>query len=88
MNQKFNKSSEFGVILRKYRLEKGLTQEQLSERVNVVRSFICMLESGKKRPSLDMFFLLAEALDVNPGEFASAVAARIAQNHNTSSHFC
>ncbi len=70
-------SDAFGVILRAYRLERGLTQEQLSERVDVVHSFICSLENGKKQPSLQMVLKLAAALDVRPGELVDAMADRI-----------
>ena len=70
----------FGVILRAYRLERELTQEQLSERVDVVRSYICTLESGKKQPSLDMVLRLAAALGVKPGELVDAMAARMEQH--------
>lgn len=69
-------SDAFGVILRAYRLERGLTQEQLSERVNVVHSFICSLENGKKQPSLQMVLKLAAALGVRPGELVDAMADR------------
>jgi transcriptional regulator with XRE-family HTH domain len=80
MVKKRKNSDAFGTVLRFYRLEKGLTQEQLSERVDVVRSFICTLESGKKQPSLSMVFRLAAALGVSPGELVDAVAARLAEN--------
>ncbi len=55
-----------------------MTQEQLSERVDVVRSFICALENGKKQPSLDMIFRLASALEVKPGELVDAAAEKSA----------
>ncbi len=64
----------FGSVLRIFRREKGLTQEQLSERVDVVRSFICSLENGKKQPSFDMLFRLAAALGVKPGQLVDAAA--------------
>jgi len=70
----------FGVVLRAYRLERELTQEQLSERVDVVRSYICTLESGKKQPSLGMVLRLAAALGVKPGELVDAMAARMEQH--------
>jgi len=63
--------------LRTYRLAKGMTQEQLSEQVEAVRSHICMLESGKNQPSLTMVFRLAAALGVKPGELVDAVAERL-----------
>ena len=79
MTAKLKQADAFGVTLRTYRLEKGLTQEQLSERVDVVRSYICTLESGKKQPSLDMILRLATALGVRPGELVDAMVARITQ---------
>jgi transcriptional regulator with XRE-family HTH domain len=77
MTEKQKISGEFGTVLRTYRLAKGMTQEQLSEQVEVVRSHICMLESGKNQPSLTIIFRLAKALGIRPGELMDAVAARL-----------
>ena len=71
-------SDSFGVVLRKYRLEKELTLEQLSERVGVAHSFIHRLETGKKQPSLRMILKLATALGVRPGELVEATAEKMA----------
>ena len=77
MTEKRKISGEFGIALRTYRLERGLTQEQLSEKLDIVRSYICSLESGKRQPSLNMVFRLAAALGIRPGELVDAVAARL-----------
>ena len=61
------KNPYFGEILRSYRLERQLTQEQLSERVDVLRTYISALENGTRQPNLDMILLLAKALDITPG---------------------
>lgn len=45
---------EFRCNLKKYRLLKDLTQEQLAEKVNVRRETIMRLESGKYNPSLKL----------------------------------
>ena len=78
MGKSQNHSDAFGVVLRKYRLERELTLEQLSERVGVVHSFIHSLEVGKKQPSLKMLLKLATALGVRPGELVDATAEKIA----------
>jgi transcriptional regulator with XRE-family HTH domain len=78
MAEKQKISGAFGTVLRSYRLAKGMTQEQLDEQVEAVRSHICMLESGKNQPSLTMIFRLAAALGIKPGELMDAVAARLA----------
>ena len=77
MGKDENHSTAFGVVLRKYRLEKELTLEQLSERVGVSHSFIHRLETGKKQPSLRMLLKLATALGVRPGDIVEATAEKL-----------
>ena len=79
MAEKQKKFDDCGVVLRAYRLEKGFTQEQLSERVGVVHSFIHSLESGKKQPSMQMILKLATALGIRSGDLMNAVEDRIAR---------
>lgn len=74
-----NHSDAFGLVLRRYRLERELTLERLSERVGVAHSFIHRLEIGKKQPSFRMVLKLADALGVAPGEFVEAVVAEMAK---------
>ena len=69
----------FGEILRAYRLEKQLSQEQLSERVDVIRPFISALENGTRQPSLDMVLRLAKALDITPGKLDDPIAEKMEQ---------
>ena len=74
-----NHSDAFGLVLRRYRLERELTLERLSERVGVAHSFIHRLEIGKKQPSFRMVLKLIDALGVAPGEFVEAVVAEMAK---------
>jgi DNA-binding XRE family transcriptional regulator len=69
----------FGEVLRSHRLEKQLTQEQLSERVDVIRAFISALENGTRQPSLAMILRLAKALEIKPGKLVDAVAEKMEQ---------
>lgn len=46
--------AEFVCNLKKYRQLKGLTQEQLAEKVGVRRETIMRLEAGKYNPSLKL----------------------------------
>lgn len=72
-----NRSDYFGPVLRQLRMEKGLTQDQLSEMVGVASPFISMLESGHKYPNLEMVFKLADALGVKPGAMLDEVEERM-----------
>ena len=70
------KIDEFGPVLRQLRVSKDLTQEELSEMVNVHSGYISRLESGQKYPNLDMIFKLAEALGMRSGDMLDAIENR------------
>ena len=55
--------AEFICILKKYRLLKGLTQEQLAEMVGVRRETIMRLEDGKYNPSLKLAIDISKAVN-------------------------
>jgi transcriptional regulator with XRE-family HTH domain len=52
-------------VIRRHREQAALTQEALAKRSKVTRSYIALIESGrKKNPSLDILKRLARALGV------------------------
>ncbi|WCB45731.1 helix-turn-helix domain-containing protein [Nitratidesulfovibrio vulgaris] len=63
----------FQHVLRRFRLEAGLTQEQLSEKIGVSPGFYSMMEIGRKWPNINMLFRIAEALGKRPGELVDAL---------------
>lgn len=52
-----------GRKIQKIRKGKGLTQEQLAEKVKVSTTFIGYVETGYRRPNLKMVYKIARALD-------------------------
>ncbi len=63
------RTPRFKDMLRKLREAKGMTQEQLAERVGVTREYITMLESGARaNPTIDTLKKLAKVLKVKVGE--------------------
>lgn len=63
-----------GVAIREFWLQTGLSQDALADRMDVVTSYISMLESGKRYPSIEMLIRLAIALEVRPGEILDRIA--------------
>ena len=63
----------FGQVLRKLRLETGLTQEELGLAAELQRKYISILELGEQQPSLATVFKLAGALGIR----ASALIAEV-----------
>lgn len=56
---------EFKDILKKLRLEKGLTQNDLSKITGLTRSAIGMYELGKREPSFEVLEQLADFFNVD-----------------------
>ena len=57
-------ADKFGETLRALRTERGLSQQQLAERMAVTRGAVSMYESGRRLPDLRMLARIADALDV------------------------
>ena len=55
----------FGETLRRLRIEKGLSQQQLANKLHVDRTSISNWEGNRRFPDVDMLSLLAKALDVD-----------------------
>lgn len=68
-----NHLPSFGPVLRRFRQEKNLSQEELAALVDVSPSHISRMESDLKIPSLEMVFRLAKALEVEPDELIKAM---------------
>jgi hypothetical protein len=52
-----------GANIRRIRLEKGLTQAELADRLSVSQSMLCQIERETKNPSLQVCRAVAEVLD-------------------------
>lgn len=57
-----------GRNVRKFRLAKGLTQEQLSELCGHGQNYISSLETGVRNPTVVTLWELAQKLDVSPSD--------------------
>jgi len=53
--------------MRAIRKSTGLSQEELADRAGLHRTYISSIERGERNVSLENIFLLAQALDVEPG---------------------
>ena len=69
-----NTYPSFGAVMRRLRIERGLSQEELALRLDMSsHAHISRLESGKKQPTLDMVFRLADALGVEAWEIVKSM---------------
>lgn len=52
-------------MLKEYRIKKNITQEELSELLNITPRQVQRIESGESRPSLRTLKLLIEILEIS-----------------------
>ena len=60
-----NKDLKFGRKLQRVRKGVGLTQEQLADATRLSTTFIGLIETGRRRPSLKTLQKIASALKVD-----------------------
>lgn len=65
----------FGMGLKRRRQQRGLTQDDLAERVGCATQTIRKIEGGRRRPSYQMANRLAQVLELAPGELAAWMRA-------------
>lgn len=55
--------------IKRIRVQKGISQMELSLRSDLSQSFLANLEKGKKAPSVLSILKIADGLEVNPKDF-------------------
>jgi transcriptional regulator with XRE-family HTH domain len=63
----------FGQVLRRKRLEVGVSQEALAATASLHRNYVGLLERGQRMPSLLVVQRLANALGITMSEFVSEI---------------
>lgn len=59
---------EFGKMVRAYREQSGYSQEGLSNKARIHRTYIGGIERGERNPTLTMIHRLARALEISPSQ--------------------
>ena len=58
-----------GKKIRQLRLEKGFSQEQLSEKIDISPRHMCTIENGNSFPSIETFVNISKILDIDINSF-------------------
>ena len=66
-----------GRVIRRLRIQKGLTQEVMSGFAVIARSHLSMIETGAKQPNFETIWRLAEVLDMKPSELVAEIENEI-----------
>ena len=66
-----------GKVIQRFREEKGLSQEVLSGFADIGRTHLSAIERGARKPTLETFFKISEALEVCPSVLLAAIEDEI-----------
>lgn len=66
-------SKVVGKVLREFREKKGLSQEVVSGLADIGRTHLSAIERGFRKPTLETFFRIAEAMNVRPSELVKKI---------------
>ena len=62
-----------GKIIQEYREKRGLSQEVVSGLADIGRTHLSAIERGIRKPTLETFFKIADALDILPSELMKRI---------------
>ena len=57
-----------GKVIQAYREERGLSQEVVSGLADIGRTHLSAIERGVRKPTLETFFRIAEAMQILPSD--------------------
>lgn len=59
---------QFGQLVRKYRKERNMSQEQLALLCNIDRSYLGRIERGEVNPTLEKIYKLSNVLSIKASD--------------------
>ena len=65
-----------GQVIQEYREKKGLSQEVVSGLADIGRTHLSAIERGVRKPTLETFFRLSDALDVKPSDLIKIIESK------------
>lgn len=66
-----------GRVIRRHRIQRGLTQEVLSGFAAIARSHLSMIETGAKQPNFETIWRIADVLELKPSELVAEIENEI-----------
>ena len=61
-------AEKVGKVIQEYREKRNLSQEVVSGLADIGRTHLSAIERGVRKPTLETFFKIADALDILPSE--------------------
>lgn len=81
MNRSLSFDRAVGTRLRKWRVDGGLTQQQLAQRLSIARTSVTNIEAGRQPLSAWLLWRISDLLERSPSDFLPS-AAEVLESHD------
>ena len=71
-----------GRVIREYRESRGFSQEVISGLADIGRTHLSAIERGVRKPTLETFFRIAEAMEIEPSQLMRLIEDAIGKNRH------
>lgn len=68
-----------GDIIQKFREKKGMSQELVSGLAGIGRTHLSAIERGERKPTLETFYKIGQAMQIRPSVLLAAIEAEVEQ---------
>ena len=72
-----------GAVIKSYREKKGISQEVLSGLADIGRTHLSAIERGERKPTLETFYRICKALEIEASELWQAIEDEIGMEPDT-----
>ena len=69
-----------GKVIQRIREKKRLSQEVVSGLADIGRTHLSAIERGERKPTLETFFKISDALSISPSELMREIEKEISQS--------
>ena len=69
-----------GLVIQRFREQRGQSQELLSGLAGIGRTHLSAIERGQRRPTLETFWRISEALGLKPSVLMAAIEEEMQKN--------
>ncbi|PFP64478.1 transcriptional regulator [Bacillus cereus] len=72
-----NLEQTFGHVLQRHRISSQMSQEELAFNSGLDRTYISLLERGKRKPTINTVFALANALNIKSSQLIKELEIQV-----------
>ena len=75
-------SKTVGIVIKRVREERGLSQEVVSGLADIGRTHLSAIERGTRKPTMETFFKIANAMDIDASDLLKQIESECGKNNS------